>query len=84
MSSGNSRGRHPFRTMVTGPLAGYADGFREDLAGQGYSEDQVRGYSKLAACLSRWLDGQGLDAATWPGRRPACSCAPAARRATVS
>jgi integrase/recombinase XerD len=67
MSSGSSRGRHPSRTMVTGPLAAYADGFREDLAGQGYSEDQVRGYSKLAACLSRWLDGQGLSAGDLAG-----------------
>jgi len=67
MSSGSSRGRHPSRTMVTGPLAAYADGFREDLAGQGYSEDQVRGYSKLAACLSRWLDGRGLAAGDLAG-----------------
>jgi integrase/recombinase XerD len=62
MNSRGSVGRHPSRTVVTGPLAAYVDGFREDLAGQGYSEDQVRRYCNLAACLSRWLDGQGLAA----------------------
>ena len=29
------RAGHPTRTAVTGPLAPYADGFREDLAGKG-------------------------------------------------
>ena len=67
MSSRGSVGRHPSRTVVTGPLAAYVDGFREDLGGQGYSEDQVRGYCNLAACLSRWLDGQGLAAGDLAG-----------------
>lgn len=60
MGSGGRVGRYPSRCVVAGPLAVYVDGFREDLVGQGYSEDQVRRYCNLAACLSRWLDGQGL------------------------
>jgi hypothetical protein len=32
-AGGGIRAGHPSRTAVTGPLAPYADGFREDLGG---------------------------------------------------
>ncbi|HEY5262072.1 MAG TPA: tyrosine-type recombinase/integrase [Solirubrobacteraceae bacterium] len=48
---------------VRGPLAAYAGGFAESLAGQGYVAGSVRLQVHLVAQLSRWLDGEGLDAA---------------------
>jgi integrase/recombinase XerD len=48
---------------VRGPLAGYAVGFGEFLAGQGYTPGSVRLQVHLVAQLSRWLDAEGLDIA---------------------
>ena len=48
---------------VRGPLAGYAVGFAELLAGRGYAPGSVRLQMQLVAQLSRWLDGEGLTAA---------------------
>jgi integrase/recombinase XerD len=48
---------------VRGPLAGYAVGFAEFLAGQGYTPGSVRLQMHLVAQLSRWLDAEGLTAA---------------------
>ena len=46
---------------VSGPLAGYAAGFGEFLAGQGYAPGSVRLQVHLVAQLSRWLEAEGLD-----------------------
>ena len=48
---------------VRGPLADYAVGFAESLAGQGYTAGSMRCQLHLVAQLSRWLDGEGLDVA---------------------
>jgi integrase/recombinase XerD len=55
------RAGHPSRTEVTGPLAPYADGFRENLAGKGYHPQVIGRQVRLMADLSSWLDGQGLS-----------------------
>lgn len=51
------------RIVVAGPLAGYADGLRSELAEAGYAPDTVRGHARLLADLSCWLVDQGLPAA---------------------
>ncbi len=47
---------------VTGPLAIYADGFRADLAAQGYAVESADRNLRTLAHVSRWMDGQGLAA----------------------
>ena len=47
---------------VTGPLAMYADGFRADLAAQGYAVEPANRNLRTMAHVSRWMDGQGLPA----------------------
>ena len=49
--------------MVPGPLAPFADGLRQDLAGRGYALDTVTDHVHLLADLSGWLAGGGLAAA---------------------
>ncbi len=45
---------------MTGPLARYAEGFREELSGHGYAG--LGGHQvHLMAHLSRWLEAQGPD-----------------------
>jgi site-specific recombinase XerD len=51
------------RGHVRGPLALYAEGFREDLLGQGYSWGSAAHQIHLMAHLSRWLEAQGLGPA---------------------
>jgi integrase/recombinase XerD len=51
------------RVRVTGPLAPYARGFASELARLGFTELSARDQLGLAAHLSRWLAGSGLDAA---------------------
>lgn len=51
----------PCRVRVSGPLAGYAPGFREALLGRGYPGERTARHLQLLAQLSRWLDCQGLD-----------------------
>lgn len=51
------------RGHVTGPLAPYAEGFREDLLGQGYSWGSAAHQIHLMAHLSRWLEVRGLEPA---------------------
>jgi integrase/recombinase XerD len=48
---------------VRGPLAPYAEGFREELLGQGYSWGSAAHQIHLMAHLSRWLEAQGLGPA---------------------
>jgi integrase/recombinase XerD len=51
------------RVRVIGPLAGFADGYRADLAERGYSLWGARDQLYLLAQVSRWLEGEGLDLA---------------------
>src|SRR6266568_3093826 len=50
---------HPSRVRVYGPLAPYADGFRQYLAAQGYHPQVIGRQARLMADLSIWLEGQG-------------------------
>lgn len=51
------------RVRVTGPLAAYVDGFRGELAAQGYTV-QVRDRNlRMLAHVSRWMAGRGLSVA---------------------
>lgn len=61
MDSGDGRQRSR-RIVVNGPLAGFADGLRRELAGQGYALDTVGDHVHLLADLSGWLGGQDLTA----------------------
>ena len=45
---------------VRGPLAGYAGGFGECLAGQGYTPGSAHLQVQLVAQLSRWLEAEVL------------------------
>lgn len=51
------------RVRVIGPLAGFADGYRADLAERGYSLSGARDQLYLLAQVSRWLGAEGLDPA---------------------
>ncbi len=51
------------RVGVVGPLRPYAAGFAAELARLGYTRLSADGQLRLAAHLSRWLAGEGLDAA---------------------
>lgn len=50
------------RVRVVGPLEPYAAGFAAELARLGYTLHSARLQLGLAAHLSRWLAGEGLDA----------------------
>ena len=56
----------PARTVVTGPLAPYAHGWRAELAARGYAPHSVTAHAQLMAHLSGWLaaTGRGVDALT--------------------
>jgi site-specific recombinase XerD len=51
----------PSWPLVTGPLAEYAEGFRGELSGLGYTPLSAAGQMRLVAHLSRWLAAEGLD-----------------------
>ncbi|MGZ4665976.1 MAG: hypothetical protein ACXV5Q_13320 [Frankiaceae bacterium] len=51
------------RVGVVGPLRPYAVGFAAELARLGYTRLSADGQLRLVAHLSRWLAGEGLDAA---------------------
>src|SRR6266540_3412863 len=55
--------RDPSRIRVPGPLEPYAEGFRGELAGRGYSPGAAAVQLQLMAHLSGWLAGRGLDTA---------------------
>src|SRR5258708_7779961 len=56
----------PARTVVTGPLAPYARGWRAELAARGYAPDSMTALAKLVSQVSGWLaaTGGGEDALT--------------------
>jgi len=51
------------RGHVSGPLARYAEGFRQGLLGQGYTEGSAARQVHLMAHVSRWLAAQDLQPA---------------------
>jgi len=53
----------PSRARVAGPLRQYAPGFAGELARLGYTRESAYGQMLVMAHLSRWLAGEGLDAA---------------------
>lgn len=53
----------PDRVRVSGPLVGFADGFRVDLLAQGYSLWGAQEQLYLLAHVSRWMESEGLEAA---------------------
>jgi site-specific recombinase XerD len=53
---------------VSGPLAPYAEGFRAELLGEGYSWGSAAHQIHLMAHLSRWLEAQGLEPAVLDDR----------------
>src|SRR6266404_2986654 len=56
----------PARTVVTGPLAPYARGWRAELAARGYAPHSITAHAQLMAHVSGWLavTGRGVDAMT--------------------
>jgi integrase/recombinase XerD len=56
------------RVRVMGPLASRAEGFRRELAEQGYSPHTARRHLQLLGHLSRWLVDAGLDGSRLSGR----------------
>lgn len=60
----------PSRVRVTGPLAPYAGGFRQELSGLGYRPNAACSQLQLMAHLSRWLEA---TAGTVGGLTPARS-----------
>ncbi len=55
------------RGHVRGPLAPYAEGFREALLGQGYTQGSAAHQIHLMAHVSRWLEASGLEPADLDG-----------------
>jgi integrase/recombinase XerD len=52
----------PSRVRVRGPLEPFADGFAAELRAVGYQQVPVVFQLQLMAHLSRWLDGEDVDA----------------------
>ena len=50
----------PCWAQVEGPLAPYADGFREELERLGYTPLTAAGHLRLVAHLSRWMIAEGV------------------------
>jgi integrase/recombinase XerD len=59
-AAGCRRGGRRIATVVPGPLADYAAGFREYLIAQGYARHTITGQMSMVAHLSRWLQAEGL------------------------
>lgn len=53
-------GRRP-PTVVSGPLAGYSAGFRQELIDRGYSRRAIGDQMSMVADLGQWLLKQGLE-----------------------
>jgi len=54
--------KDPSQVRVTGPLGPYAEGFRAELARQGYASSSAVNQLKLVGHLSRWMTIEGLSA----------------------
>ena len=54
--------KDPSQVRVTGPLGPYAQGFRAELARQGYASSSAVHQLKLVGHLSRWMTIEGLSA----------------------
>ena len=52
--------KDPSQVRVTGPLGPYAEGFRAELARQGYASSSAVNQLKLVGHLSRWMTMEGL------------------------
>lgn len=52
---------NPYRVVVVGPLAPFAEGFHAELRALGYKPNGASGLLALMAHLSRWLESRGLD-----------------------
>lgn len=52
-------GHRPVRTLVIGPLAPHADGWRRELAGRGFAPHSITAHAQLMAHLSGWLAAAG-------------------------
>jgi site-specific recombinase XerD len=50
----------PSRTVVSGPLAPFAEGFVVELSARGYTAGSAQQQMCLMAHLSRWLEAEGL------------------------
>jgi integrase/recombinase XerD len=61
MESEHKLGGQRSLTVVCGPLAGYAAGFRQALIAQGYARRTIGDQMSMMAHLSRWLEAGGLD-----------------------
>jgi integrase/recombinase XerD len=65
---GSRPGHQPLhiRTLVVGPLAPYADGWRRELAERGYAPHSITAHAQLMAHLSGWLvaAGRSIEALT--------------------
>ncbi len=59
----------PERVRVSGPLVGFADGFRVDLLEQGYSLWGAQEQLYLLAHVSRWMESEGLEIVALTPRR---------------
>ena len=46
-----------------GPLSVYEQGYLAEMGRLGYAKNTISGHRALMRRLSRWLDGQGLEAA---------------------
>lgn len=51
------------KVRMVGPLASYAEGFRDELVRVGYTPRTARDHTYVLAHLSRWLDQEGLEPA---------------------
>ena len=61
--------RTPSRVRVAGPLAPFAAGFAEELAGLGYTPLSAANQLRVLAHASRWLAAQGLEAGAFTPER---------------
>jgi site-specific recombinase XerD len=57
----------PARTVVTGPLAPYAEGWRAELAARGFARHSVLAHAQLMAHLSGWMMSAGHDVGSLTG-----------------
>lgn len=57
---GTPRRQDPYPARVSGPLAAEVHGFRMKLVHAGYMERTSQDNAYVMACLSRWMEAEGL------------------------